>query len=446
MEQFLKATGASGPLRIEVSGPEGAVGDPFVTPGPFAILGRDGHADVVLPDGAVSRRHAYFQVIDGRVFGVDLDSRSGIRWRAGRQKTGWIDRGESVQIGPYRVKVSGPAGPDTGPTGGSGNLPVPFNPSGTPGCERPTPVLEVLDRGDRRAAWPLTIPLALVGRSPNCTLQLDDTSVSRFHIALLNSPDGVWVIDLLGRNGVRVNGAHVRAARLEQGDDLRVGEFTLVLRFESGPVAPVRLPPSGPTRSLPAPPARAMPAGLPALPRAPRAALPAAETRLVQHPLAEQVRQAVVIARLLGPVRQDDTDFTREELEHVLQLAEAIRRLPPDPSRLSGADAGNVDREAVAGAWLSILKTLAGPADPLGQSLDPSAPAPRATSDGPGNGRAEATVPGEACDPAPGPAATTDAGNLPSVDFHTVLCDRMTTLHHERRPRWRKILGAVTGR
>ena len=50
---------------------------------PYAIVGRGEGCDIILPDPEISFRHAYLQVIEGRVFCVDLASRNGVRWPDG---------------------------------------------------------------------------------------------------------------------------------------------------------------------------------------------------------------------------------------------------------------------------------------------------------------------------------------------------------------------------
>ena len=64
---------------------------------------------------------------------------------------------------------------------------------------------------------------------------LTDESVSKFHAAPVRTPLGVWVIDLLAREGTYVNGERVSWAWLSDGDTLRIGSFTFILRYESPP-------------------------------------------------------------------------------------------------------------------------------------------------------------------------------------------------------------------
>jgi hypothetical protein len=89
--------------------------------------------------------------------------------------------------------------------------------------------------GEGPALWPLDGQVVLVGRNADCELVLTDESVSRFHAALVRTPAGVWVVDLLAREGTHVNGERVRWAWLADGDSFRMGSFTFILRYETPP-------------------------------------------------------------------------------------------------------------------------------------------------------------------------------------------------------------------
>ena len=101
--------------------------------------------------------------------------------------------------------------------------------------------------------------LALVGRSPECKVLLSGNDVSLFHCSLVRTVLGVWVVNLLAREGTRVNGQLVRAALLEDGDELEVGHYRILLRYgsstgQSSVSIPTRTaaPPSAtPTHSIP---------------------------------------------------------------------------------------------------------------------------------------------------------------------------------------------------
>src|SRR5579862_4266182 len=94
------ATGAGDGLRVTVlaEGDTAPVEHEFKYP--FVVIGRGEGCDVLLPNPRVSFRHAYLQVIEGRVFCVDLASRNGVTWPDGPRKFGWIAPGVPIQIGP----------------------------------------------------------------------------------------------------------------------------------------------------------------------------------------------------------------------------------------------------------------------------------------------------------------------------------------------------------
>lgn len=67
----------------------------------------------------------------------------------------------------------------------------------------------------------------LIGRLPECDLQLDDPSVSRRHARLTERSAGWSIEDLDSTNGVRVNGTTVRQTSLSDGDTIELGSIRL---------------------------------------------------------------------------------------------------------------------------------------------------------------------------------------------------------------------------
>src|SRR4051794_41456374 len=67
-----------------------------------------------------------------------------------------------------------------------------------------------------------------IGRSAECQIRLDRTTVSRRHAELFQDPfQRWWIRDLQSRNGTQVNGESVTDRIIAPGDILTVGEFTL---------------------------------------------------------------------------------------------------------------------------------------------------------------------------------------------------------------------------
>jgi len=239
LERFREACGLSAPLVLECEGPSQSAAA-SVTHSfnyPFVLVGRHPRADLFLDDSQISRRHAFLHAIAGRILVIDLQSRTKVFWEGDEapRSQGWIEPEEFIRVGPYRIRRSGCQ--TTGDP--ARELPAPTPPSDHERSEAgpvPRAALEFPIRvRDGAWLWPVEGHLAMVGRSDHCQLVLTDDSISRFHAALVPTPSGLWVVDLLARDGVHVNGERIRWAWLADGDTIRMGQFTFILRYESPP-------------------------------------------------------------------------------------------------------------------------------------------------------------------------------------------------------------------
>src|SRR5262245_30402978 len=78
-----------------------------VFPQPYLVIGRGANTDLSLDHESVSRRHAYLQGISGRVFCLDLQSRTGTHWDdGGSAPGGWLDHGRTIGLGPFRIRLA----------------------------------------------------------------------------------------------------------------------------------------------------------------------------------------------------------------------------------------------------------------------------------------------------------------------------------------------------
>ncbi len=69
----------------------------------------------------------------------------------------------------------------------------------------------------------------VLGRSPQCDVQIEDGGASRQHAALEQGPDGaVRIVDLGSRNGTFVNGEQVSREVLKDGDKIQIGDTTIL--------------------------------------------------------------------------------------------------------------------------------------------------------------------------------------------------------------------------
>jgi hypothetical protein len=102
--------------------------------------------------------------------------------------------------------------------------PVEPSPEPVPAPARPA----VLVGAGRRVE--LDAGTVVLGRGKDCTVVIDDPSVSRRHAEVRFEPEGHWVVDLGSTNGTEVNGRRVDRAKLETGDVVTIGQTEL--RFE----------------------------------------------------------------------------------------------------------------------------------------------------------------------------------------------------------------------
>jgi anti-anti-sigma factor len=225
------ATGAGDRFRITVAGKGGPAPVEHEFKYPYAVVGRGEGCDIVLPDPMVSFRHAYFQVIEGHVFCVDLASRNGIAWPDGPRRYGWVPPNVPIQIGPYCLQVITEVAPDRK----SNNVLADLNP-----LERyrgelgplPSVDLEFHYETAEQPVWSVNRLLTLLGRSPLCKLRLESPAVSGVHCGLLLTKHGLWAIDLLGRGGTKVDGENVRAVPLESGNAISVAAYQIGVFYE----------------------------------------------------------------------------------------------------------------------------------------------------------------------------------------------------------------------
>jgi hypothetical protein len=103
---FSRACGAGRSVEIAVNPFDDADGTSFELQRPFVLVGRSVQCDLRLLHPEVSFRHAYLQVVGGRLMCVDLASRTGVHWEGGARPFGWLEPSEEVSVGPFRVCCS----------------------------------------------------------------------------------------------------------------------------------------------------------------------------------------------------------------------------------------------------------------------------------------------------------------------------------------------------
>jgi predicted component of type VI protein secretion system len=66
-------------------------------------------------------------------------------------------------------------------------------------------------------------PILLIGRHPECDIQIDSRKISRRHCCIAQVADYLVIRDLGSTNGIRINGARLQEGRLAEGDEVLIG-------------------------------------------------------------------------------------------------------------------------------------------------------------------------------------------------------------------------------
>jgi pSer/pThr/pTyr-binding forkhead associated (FHA) protein len=452
MAAFLGTCGLAGPLDVQVEDTRTGRSTRWLFHQPFLLLGRGSQADLPLEAEDVSRRHAYLQAIGGRLFAIDLQSRTGIHTAKGPRRACWLVRSQPISIGPYLL-WAGPEDHD-GAT-------RPANPltACRPEEELPPDVSLEMSVGDNPPCWwRMDRLLALFGSSPSCKLRLVAPYVSAFCGSLVRTPTGLWLVDLLGQPGTHVNGNQARWMRLSEGDRVEIAgtavtvhyatvaapQRTLTGRLVPAPHEPVPLPtstalapvathsplaetqlaPLQPTTTLFGPPASAL------RPRTqdPLVALLLAlgEQTASQQQMFQQFTQTILMmGQTLAQANHDQRALFAKELKRIHRSTRDLEMLQQQLAQQVSAPAGLACAPAAAAKKPSTPDPLARAAERLPSPLSPV-----------GNG---AVLP-----PAPSAPVATKPGQ-PTQDIHALLSQRIAELQQERQSGWTALLGLFGG-
>ncbi len=217
-DAFLRACGADGPLHLVV-GTGGGLST-YALPQPFAVVGADPMADVWLGGYGLPHRAAYLQLLGGRLLCLDLAHEDPDARKGSYPPHHWVEPGQTWACGPAQIQFAR--------LGAGSAHPIPLT--------NPEPVVLAFsdDAPGGAGEFHLKVPFILLGTARQCQIRLRSRTVSRYHCALVRTPTGLWAVDLLGRGGITVNGTVARAARVDEGDELRIGKFVLRARFPGG--------------------------------------------------------------------------------------------------------------------------------------------------------------------------------------------------------------------
>jgi hypothetical protein len=329
----------------------------------------------------------------------------------------------------------------------------------------------------------------LFGRSEECQLVLTDDSISRYHGSLVRTPAGIWVVDLLSREGVWVNGLRVKWAWLAEGDALRIGRFTFVVRYptvpdrvrridvplEAGAYRPARAGiAANDTRMLPVKFERRLPvrSNYPTRSRISYPAHPHVEASPVSvspdedewgrvadfgpAPAAvwHQHRQflemfhseMVLMVQMFMTMHRDHVSVIREELARIEELSSELANLQAEVDL--GSSLATRDQQP-EGAGRSSETAARSAIETARQYRSPDPARPNRDRNRQRRTRADAgakSPPEKSLAPPAAGAEQHDAIRPPAVDtvaFHAQITRRIAELQRERQGYWRKILNLM---
>jgi anti-anti-sigma regulatory factor len=229
LNTFRFVVGAARPIRLAVRRPESRTPEVVEFDSPYAVVGRAASCHLCLPEQDVSYRHAYLQVIGGRIACIDLFSAGGTHWDGG-QTGPWLSPEHRLQIGSNWLQLfddGWACDPDL-------TSPLDFRPRAEQRPEfgaLPEVELEMLNSAAKGRSWPINRVITLLGRDERCRITCAGENISKVHCSLLLAPSGLWVVDLLGRGGVRVNGEQTPCGYLQDGAELQVDRFIMRARY-----------------------------------------------------------------------------------------------------------------------------------------------------------------------------------------------------------------------
>jgi pSer/pThr/pTyr-binding forkhead associated (FHA) protein len=449
LEQFLRACGADGPLELDVAIGDGPA-EPRSLHQPFAVVGRDPNADLRIDHPQISRRHAYLQLIGGRVFCVDLGSRTGLHWGDSAGRAGWLDAGQPLRAGPATIRLecerSGwdMAAADISPL--AARAPQ-FDPL-------PLVTLEFPRGSKEPRSCSFDRVLMLVGRAPECRLRLGDPDVSKFHCSLVRTPTGVWAVDLFGRDGIIVNGTRTRFARLDHGGHLQAGRHQIRFIYHA-PRMPLKAiayakRDTGSTLAVEHPEVSHLLAGRPAdqVELAGMLLGPLlSEFGALQQQMAEiQQRRSdefqhalMTMFQMFGAMHRDQMNLIREEMDQINRLAQEQRALESKLAEHATVRPASLEEKQPAAATPRTGEDTPLPRPSAANpDRDPSGPILPAQEREKRSTRARAA---ESPTEVPQPS-------LEPVDpnMHAWLNQRIMSIQQEKQGRWQKLISSVMGR
>jgi MoxR-like ATPase len=149
-----------------------------------------------------------------------------------------------------------------------------------------------------------------IGRSPTCKLTMNDGRVSGEHLLLTMEAGAWWAYDLQSTNGTFVNGRQIQAMRLNEGDQIAIGDSIILFHLGAAPAIDPNAIPSSPT--------------------------------------AASLRQADAGVKIIARAADNEAEMSRDDLEAAAALTDAYRRMREQVARTIVGQADVVEQVLIA--------------------------------------------------------------------------------------------------
>jgi pSer/pThr/pTyr-binding forkhead associated (FHA) protein len=282
-------------------------------------------------------------------------------------------------------------------------------------------------------------------------VRIEDMAVSRYHAALMQTPQGIWLIDLCSREGTFLNGRPIRWARLDDGSQLRIGRG-YAIRVSQQPDDNLSLSQAPATRATPLAfktlvTEGVVPIELPHLPRPTRPAdaerAPALfssggndqehsqlmfiiqQLNLMNQQMFNQFHQTLLtMAQMFCTMQREQMTLVRQELDRVQRLTDDLQEIQTRLNkRVSGdCEAAAAGQDVPACSTNAEASSIEAPNEPTVES---------------------ALLGGTAANP---PKAPVPVSEPMDPDIHMWLTKRVVALEQERQGRLRKVISMILGR
>ena len=232
-------------VRHEKSGESGDDDAAFEFDQARVAIGRGKGADVRLPDAAVSNLHATLQVEGSRYTLTDEASTNGTRVNGTAlvpKRPRALESGDEIEIGVFTLTFTlAPLARAATTAERTASLARRLlREVSVDVTVREPPCLRVIKGPDSGTVLNLgpAPQLIVIGRGEEAQLALSDAGVSRVHVQLERDLDGAIARDLESKNGLVVNGKHLRERRLRHGDVISISKTEI--QFEDPAEAALR--------------------------------------------------------------------------------------------------------------------------------------------------------------------------------------------------------------